>query len=58
VDLILLPRRHARALVIGRPRAATGRLSVSLSAAEVRRGIGLALQYSSGPQDVIALPHL
>jgi hypothetical protein len=66
VELVLRPRayiatrggRRPRPVVLQRAHAATGRLTVALTPARVSRGIAIALQYGSGPQDVIALPHL
>ena len=66
VELVLRPGayiatrrgRRPRPVVLQRAHAATGRLTVALTPARVSRGITIALQYASGPQNLIALPHL
>ena len=65
VELVLRPGayiatrrgRRPRPVVLQRAHAATGRLTVALTPARVSRGITIALQYASGPQNLIALPH-
>jgi hypothetical protein len=66
VELLLRPTayiatrgaRRPRPVVLQRTHAPTGRLTVALTPARVTRGLSVALQYASGPQVVIALPHL
>jgi hypothetical protein len=66
VQLVLRPaaRPAARGASNRRPVAletshrSSGEFNITLTPVRVRRGIALALQYSSGPRDLIALPRL
>ena len=59
VQLVLANgRRNHASVVLGRSHKANGELTIELTPARVSRGIVITLQYSSGPQDLIALPRL